>query len=351
MNKWQPNVITQETPRKSHPCVPSGRSPLHGGRGEGGYRRLANYDYTRGGAIFITIALAPRRPLFGRVENGRMILSPAGETALAALREVSARYANGVRLHRYCIMPDHVHLRLSWPPGLEHAVKSIGNFIGRFKQFTHYRIAGHAPSIWEDGYFDIVCRSARMTRIVDAYIDNNPMKGWLMHGDSTLLHVREPFPLPEAGADELWRAVGAADLLDRERLVALRISRRVPTDQIPRVVDDCARAAAQKGYTYVSTFYSPGERVVRTELARLNDAAMIRLVPTFMDMAYRPHGDEAPLFAKGRLLVLSRAHDPGEAPTRAELLDLNAIAVRLATASSGGKAVYVQPGPTYVQAP
>ena len=69
---------------------------------------------------------------------------------------------------------------------------------------------------------------------------------------------------------------------------------------------------------------------------------MVRLIPTFMDLAYRPHGLEPPLFAAQRLLVLSRMADPTADPTRGELLDLNEIAARLALASPGGRAVYAQ---------
>ena len=70
---------------------------------------------------------------------------------------------------------------------------------------------------------------------------------------------------------------------------------------------------------------------------------MIRLVPTFMDLAYRPHGLEPQLFAQKRLLVLSRMADPDEPPRRGELVGLNFIAAAIARASEGGRAVYVAP--------
>ena len=76
-------------------------------------------------------------------------------------------------------------------------------------------------------------------------------------------------------------------------------------------------------------------------LAEEDGVSMIRLVPTFMELAYRPHGVEPLLFAKKRLLVLSRMADPEEPPRRGELVGLNYIAAAIAMASEGGRALYV----------
>ena len=306
-------------------------------------RRFCGYDYVRGGSMFVTPCLEPRRPLFGRVDHERIVLSEAGEIAKRDLLEAAEHFAEFITLRAWTVMPDHVHLRFTWHAGHADAVKMIGSFIGRFKQFSQYHIVGRGPGIWEDGYHDLICTSERMNRTVDAYIGNNPLKWWLMHGDKSLMHVVEPFLLPKVGDDDLWRAVGNCDLLERSRLVSLRISQRVAESELPQVVAVCRRGAIEKGYTYVSTFFSPGERMVFQSLAKEDDVAMIRLSPTFVELAYRPHGVEPILFAKKRLLVLSRMVDPAEPPRRGELLGLNSIAASIARASEGGRAVYVTP--------
>ena len=291
--------------------------------------------------MFATLGLSPRRRLFGRVDHDHVVYSPEGEIALGCIREAALAFEGRILLHRFVIMPDHVHLRFSWPQ-MDDALTMIGRFIGRIKQTIHYRIAGHAPSIWESGYHDLICTSERMNRCVDGYIGYNPLKHWLMYLDRSLMHVREPFLLP-SGCDNgsVWRAVGEETLLEASPLVAMRISRRIPAAKLPDVVAVCMRGV-EHGYRYVSTFYSPGERALWEALAAHGSAPMVRLIPTFMDPAYRPHGQEAPLFAARRLLVLSRMADPGADPMRAELLDLNEIAAGLALASPGGKAVYAQ---------
>ena len=304
-------------------------------------RRFRGYDYARGGAMFVTTCLEHRRPLFGRVDHERVVLSEAGEIAKRELLNAVGHFAGFITPRAGMVMPDHVHLRFTWPAGHADAVKKIGAFVGRFKQFSHYHIAGRAPGIWEEGYHDLICVSERMNRTVDAYIRNNPLKWWLMHGDKSLMHVVEPFAVPQSGEDDLWRAVGNYDLLDSERLVSLRISQKVPQEALSQVVAACRRGALEKGYIYVSTFFSPGERMVFKALAEEDGVPMIRLVPTFMELAYRPHGLEPVLFAKKRLLVLSRMADPEEPPRRGELVGLNFVAAAIAQASEGGRTVYV----------
>ena len=304
--------------------------------------------------MFVTICLEPRRPLFGRVDHESVVLSEAGETAKRDLMEAAEHFAGFITVRSWTIMPDHVHIRFTWPAGHAAAVKKIGAFVGRFKQFSQYHIAGRAPTIWEEGYHDLICVSERMNRAVDAYIANNPLKWWLMHGDKSLMHVVEPFPLPAAGGDDFWRAVGNFGMLERLRIVSLRISRKVPESALPQVVEACRRGAVEKGYIYISTFFSPGEHAVFRALAEETEAPMIRLAPTFMELAYRPHGLEPLLFAKKRLLVLSRMADPAEPPRRGELLGLNYIAADIARSSEGGRAVYVTPpqgGRNQVDAP
>lgn len=41
-------------------------------------RRFHGYDYSRGGSMFVTTGLAERTPLFGRVDQERVVLSEQG---------------------------------------------------------------------------------------------------------------------------------------------------------------------------------------------------------------------------------------------------------------------------------
>ena len=81
------------------------------------YRRFTGWDYTKGASLFVTLTLEERRPLFGHVENCKMILSPLGGIVLEAL-ESMPRLNPGLSLFGHVVMPDHVHFNCSLAPGL-----------------------------------------------------------------------------------------------------------------------------------------------------------------------------------------------------------------------------------------
>jgi len=294
--------------------------------------------------MFVTITLDEGCKMrFGKVNHNQVDLNEFGLVAHRDLIEAANHFFGFITLRSYSIMPNHIHLRFTWPAGNPKALKDIGSFVGRFKQFSQYHIAGHGPHIWQTGYHDLLCVCELANRTVDAYIKNNPLKWWLMYCDKSLMHVVEPFYLPEGiGGEDLWRAVGNFDLLDSTRLVSLRISQKIPQEQLGKVAAICVRGALEKGYVYVSTFVSPGERLVFKELAALEGPQMIRPLSTYVDLAYRPHGAEPLLFAKQRLLLVSRMPDPAAKPRRGELVGLNYMAAALARNAASGKAVYVQ---------
>jgi len=71
--------------------------------------RLKNYDYSQKGSYFITIVTQNRKHLFGKIEDGKMILSSVG-------RIVEEEWLNtiqirpNVTLGEFIIMPDHMHM-------------------------------------------------------------------------------------------------------------------------------------------------------------------------------------------------------------------------------------------------
>lgn len=305
------------------------------------HRRYAGYDYSRGASLFITVATEPRQRIFGAISKSGVSLSPFGAIAEAALSEAEAHFA-GIGIVKRVIMPDHVHFRIILAKGMPEPVRLIGAFVGRFKQFAQWRIAqaGGPAHIWEKGYHDHICLSRQMNEAIDRYIANNPLKWWLMHGDSTLMRVREPLDKPWLPTDVFWRGVGDVDVGEGQKLVALRISRKVAAAHLGEVATMCARGA-MKGYVYISTFFSPGEHAAYRAIAEGTAAPMVNLRADAVEWGYRPRGMETTLFGAGRLMVVARMEATDDPATRPDLLWLNEIA-RLAAIGNGGKAVYVK---------
>ena len=307
----------------------------------GHFRRFKGYDYSRGGSIFITATLAKRRPLFGRVVHDHVELSDAGDILAAQIARVKGEFPC-LKVRALVIMPDHLHIRLAFPPGLASPVADIGNFIGRIKQYSqHYiKAAGLcSPGLWLAGYHDHLCLSRFINEHVDKYIANNPLKWHLMHG-SGCLRVEEPLISPALPADEWWSGVGNRALLDESaKICSVQLSRRVrPGDYEPVLVR--LMAGAEKGYVFAGTFISPLERLFLDRLVAAGQP-VIRAVPDPLAMVYRPKGDEPALFDQGRLLLLSRQVAAEDRYTAWH--GINAALGDMALAK-GGSALYVRPG-------
>ena len=113
------------------------------------YRRFKGWDYAKGVSLFITIATAPRRALFGVVRDGVVMLSALGEKVKEALEAIPL-LNHGILLFGYVVMPDHVHFNCALLPGLAEPLKVLGNAIRRFKNYTT-KLAKHSLTIKSSG--------------------------------------------------------------------------------------------------------------------------------------------------------------------------------------------------------
>jgi putative transposase len=58
--------------------------------------RLKGYDYSRQGLYFITICVQDRKCLFGRIENGEMVLNSGGKIADECWLEIPKHFPNAI---------------------------------------------------------------------------------------------------------------------------------------------------------------------------------------------------------------------------------------------------------------
>ena len=70
--------------------------------------RLQGFDYSRKLSYFITICTYKKRPLFGTIRNGKMILNNAGRIVQQCWDEIPRHFPH-VQTDKCVIMPDHVH--------------------------------------------------------------------------------------------------------------------------------------------------------------------------------------------------------------------------------------------------
>ena len=349
------------------------------------YRRFKGWDYAKGASLFITIATAPRRPLFGEIANGKVALSALGEKANEAL-EAMPRLNPGLRLFGYVVMPDHVHFNCCLEPGLEEPLKTLGFAIRRFKNYTTKlakrslainadlapgraarrgsggSIDGRAAwwgqgssidgqtafglTLWQQGYHDYLLVSREMIDATERYIAYNPLKWEVMYGAADALRVVEPLCSPRLGIGDYWKGVGNIALLDpAEKLASLRVSREVATPDAISAVVKRMENAVDKGYIVVSGFISKGEQAVRDMLCRRGDARFIRVLPSCIPNArFRPESRYVAPFADGRYLEIAQGNDEIEFSRRA-CLDINAEIIEIAAAGEGLSLYWRADGP------
>ena len=322
-------------------------------------RRFKGWDYTKGASLFITIATEPRRPLFGEIKDGRVVLTPLGEKVAEALRAMP-RLNPGLGLFGWVVMPDHLHFNCALAPGLEEPLKVLGWAIRRFKNYTTKlaKLAEHSSAIkymanepgsqarfdgqtafgqlWQQGYHDYILLSRSMIDSTERYIAYNPMKWALMYGESGALRVVEPLSSPRLDLGDYWKGVGNTALLSPdEKLISLRVSREVATPAAIDAVVKRMESAVEKGYVIISGFISKGERAVRDMLAMRRDAKFIRILPSCIpNRRFKPESVYVEPFAEDRYLEIARGNDETEFGRRA-CLDLNAEIIEIATSGEG----------------
>lgn len=138
--------------------------------------RMKCFDYSSSRYYFITVCAYQHRCLFGTItltpENGEMQLSECGEIVEHHIDMLDKRYAL-VSVHKYVIMPNHLHMILL----LENECSdSVTKIIGLFKSGVS-REAGN--TVWQRSFYDHVIRNEEDYRMIWHYIDNNPAK-WAM---------------------------------------------------------------------------------------------------------------------------------------------------------------------------
>ncbi|MBR6039303.1 MAG: transposase [Clostridia bacterium] len=153
--------------------------------------RLPNYDYSQIGAYFVTVCVQDMRCILSRVLpdatgwDAFVDLTPIGQCVNDVLTEM-AEHSPNIRIDRFVIMPNHVHLLISIVSDASGGASgrtptnTLSRFIGTFKRFTQKSCG---QKIWQRGFHDHVIRDDDDYRLRWRYIDENPRK-WFMGKDA-----------------------------------------------------------------------------------------------------------------------------------------------------------------------
>ena len=158
--------------------------------------RLQGYDYSRTGWYFITVCTKQKEHLLGEVRTS-LTPPPVGRddlgapfTALSLYGQITEKYIRSipaaypdVRVDKYVIMPNHVHLIIRIVrsehngPSRDGAPRSsrptISGVIGALKRFVNQKTGA---SIWQTSFHDHIIRGEADYLRIWHYIDTNPAK-------------------------------------------------------------------------------------------------------------------------------------------------------------------------------
>src|SRR5258708_23995621 len=70
--------------------------------------RIRGANYAEPGAYFVTICADQRRTIFGRIEEGQVILTPLGEIVRECWVGIPQHFPNAT-LKEFVVMPNHLH--------------------------------------------------------------------------------------------------------------------------------------------------------------------------------------------------------------------------------------------------
>jgi len=130
--------------------------------------RIVGYDYSNPNYYFITVCTHNRKCLFG----DPFALNRAGEIAEKQINQIAEHYEN-VRVDKYVIMPNHVHMILVLENG---NINSADQIIAQYKSGVTREVRSLFPDIvlWQRSFYDHIIRNQRSYENIWRYIDGNP---------------------------------------------------------------------------------------------------------------------------------------------------------------------------------
>ena len=130
--------------------------------------RIPKYDYTRENYYFITVCAYKQKCLFGEISE----LSHIGKTVKKHI-EVLDRHYDNVKVDKFVVMPNHIHLILilsdSGKANVQQIIGQLKSGVTRVLRKTHSNI-----QIWQRSFHDHIIRSQEDYQRIWLYIEGNP---------------------------------------------------------------------------------------------------------------------------------------------------------------------------------
>lgn len=128
--------------------------------------RLKHYDYSKQGLYFITICIKNRVEILGNINDNQIELTKEGIVVQNHIEYIAKKYRN-VRVDKYIVMPNHIHMIISID--IENSV-NLSRIIKQYKGSVTKQIG---YSIWQKSYYEHIIRDEKEYYKIKEYIQNN----------------------------------------------------------------------------------------------------------------------------------------------------------------------------------
>lgn len=218
--------------------------------------RLPGWDYCKPWIYMITLTVKERRPILGKIRDGKMVNSPLGNAVALAWKNLGSVFPE-VEPCQWAVMPEHFH-GIIW---VHKTLRSpLGEVIRSFKiactkanaALAEPALFRGSPTFWFPGLYDTILFSKGQLKRMTRYVLRNAERRW-------------------------------AD--------------------IEQKTDD-ALLFAQRGGVVVSGCISPGEQAVARAI-REAGLPLIAVIPRGFGPYFKPSGAYFDACASGNLLMLS----------------------------------------------
>jgi putative transposase len=269
--------------------------------------RLAGRDYSAPGWYFVTLGADFHKPLFGCMEESKVILNDWGRLVVKAWHDLP-NHCVDVQLGEFIVMPNHVHGLLRLGPANKLPLGAIINGLKGQVTRNVNKLVGKRCTVWQQNYHEVIVHGLEELKAKAAYIKENPER-WALNksprqGGAAPARgiINNPLPGQSTPKGEAvpMRYAGNVDLLELEPKLALRVSRRASEGEIEALKQ---RMRSFEGVV-ASTFISPGERECLEVL--LNKGTHVRVLWVIpMAMPEHIYAQWAGAFTEGRALWVS----------------------------------------------
>lgn len=156
--------------------------------------RLKGYNYAQEGLYFLTLCIKNKKHVFGYVQHGEMVLNKAGAHANDCWLNIPKYFPN-VKLHKYVIMPNHIHgiIEITFNTqgtdttspsfsSFKSPSRTVGSIVRGFKTGVTKWFRKHWPhsypigtDVWQRDYYESIIRDDQSYQNRTNYIINNPV--------------------------------------------------------------------------------------------------------------------------------------------------------------------------------